>query len=150
MGLYHPLDGITNLKYKLVYFLTPNKKISNRKALAFNQDRCCHLAICLQLILFHCVWWKVFFFENTKVWLKCLTNSLVLLNTKFDEIPTWQVLFYLLNNVKKGFGDIISAFFRSPAALEREKNWDQKSFFFSFHVQLSTWTDNASGSAWPS
>ncbi len=27
MGLYHPLDGITNLKYKLLYFLTPNKKI---------------------------------------------------------------------------------------------------------------------------
>ncbi len=26
MGLYHPLDGITNLKYKLLYFLTPNKK----------------------------------------------------------------------------------------------------------------------------
>jgi hypothetical protein len=23
------------------------------KALAFNQDRCCNLAICLQLILFH-------------------------------------------------------------------------------------------------
>ncbi len=26
MGLYHPLDGITNLKYKLLNFLTPNKK----------------------------------------------------------------------------------------------------------------------------
>ncbi len=26
MGLYHPLDGITNLKYKLLYFLTPNEK----------------------------------------------------------------------------------------------------------------------------
>ncbi len=53
MGLYHPLDGVTDLKYKLLYWLTPNKKISKRKALAFNQDRCCHLAICLQLILFH-------------------------------------------------------------------------------------------------
>ena len=52
MGLYHPLDGKTNLKYKLLCFLTPNKKISKRKALAFNQDRCCHLALCLQLILF--------------------------------------------------------------------------------------------------
>jgi hypothetical protein len=28
IGLYHPLDGITNLKYKLLGFLTPNKKIS--------------------------------------------------------------------------------------------------------------------------
>ncbi len=27
IGLYLPLDGITNLKYKLLYFLTPNKKI---------------------------------------------------------------------------------------------------------------------------
>jgi hypothetical protein len=27
MGLYHPLDGIANLKYKLLYFLTRNKKI---------------------------------------------------------------------------------------------------------------------------
>jgi hypothetical protein len=26
MGLYHPLDGITNLKYKVLYFLTPFKK----------------------------------------------------------------------------------------------------------------------------
>jgi len=53
IGLYHPLDGITNLKYKLLYFLTPNKKNSKRKALAFNWDRCCHLALCLRLILFH-------------------------------------------------------------------------------------------------
>jgi hypothetical protein len=53
MGLYHALDGVTNLKYKLLYFLTPNKKISKRKALAYNRDRCCHLAICLRLILFH-------------------------------------------------------------------------------------------------
>jgi hypothetical protein len=52
MGLYHPLDGITNLKYKSLYFLTPFKKNSKRKALAFNRDRCCHLAICLRLIIF--------------------------------------------------------------------------------------------------
>jgi len=26
MGLYHPPEGITNLKYKLLYFLTPNEK----------------------------------------------------------------------------------------------------------------------------
>ncbi len=54
LGLYHPLDSVTNLKYKLLYFLTPIKKISKRKALAFDRDRCCHLAICLWLILFHC------------------------------------------------------------------------------------------------
>jgi hypothetical protein len=44
MGYYHPLDGDTNLKYNLLCFLTPNKKISKRKALAFNRDGCCHLA----------------------------------------------------------------------------------------------------------
>ncbi len=53
MGLNRPLDGDTNLKCKLLCFLTPNKKISKRKALAFNRDRCCHLALCLWLILFH-------------------------------------------------------------------------------------------------
>jgi hypothetical protein len=53
MGLYHLLDVNTNLKYKLLCFLTPNKKNSTRKALAFNWERWCHLALCLQLILFH-------------------------------------------------------------------------------------------------
>ncbi len=64
MGLYHPLDGITNFKYKLLFFLTPNKKNIKMKALAFNRDRWCHVVIPLQLILFHyqvqnklqCVW----------------------------------------------------------------------------------------------
>jgi hypothetical protein len=36
MGLYQPLDGDTNLKYKQLCFLSPNKKNSKRKALAFN------------------------------------------------------------------------------------------------------------------
>jgi hypothetical protein len=39
MGLYHPLDCITNVKYKFLYFLTPNKKKSKRKALAFNRGQ---------------------------------------------------------------------------------------------------------------
>ena len=53
IGLHHPLEGITNLRYKLLCFLTPNKKNSKRKALAFNWDRCCHLVLCLWLIHFH-------------------------------------------------------------------------------------------------
>ncbi len=44
IGLYHPLDGVTNLKYKLLCFLTPNKIILQEKG--GNQDRCCHLALC--------------------------------------------------------------------------------------------------------
>jgi hypothetical protein len=35
IGLYHPLDGITNLKYKLLCFLTPNKKIYKEKGTSF-------------------------------------------------------------------------------------------------------------------
>ncbi len=52
IGLYHPLHGIINPKYKFLCFLTTNI-FNEKKALAFNQDRCCHLVLCLQLILFH-------------------------------------------------------------------------------------------------
>jgi hypothetical protein len=34
IGLYHPLDGITNLKYKLLCFLTP-KKFFKEKGTSF-------------------------------------------------------------------------------------------------------------------
>jgi hypothetical protein len=30
MGLYRPLDGVTNLKYKLLYFLTPKKNFKEK------------------------------------------------------------------------------------------------------------------------
>ena len=53
MGLDHSLDGGTNPKYKLLCFLTANFFGKEKKALAFNPDRCCHLALCLWLILFH-------------------------------------------------------------------------------------------------
>ncbi len=33
--LYHPLDGITNLKYKLLCFLTPNRKKLKEKGTSF-------------------------------------------------------------------------------------------------------------------
>jgi hypothetical protein len=35
MGLYHPLGGNTNLKYKLLCFLTPNKKKFKEKGTSF-------------------------------------------------------------------------------------------------------------------
>ncbi len=35
IGLYHPLDGIANLKYKLLCFLTPNKKNFKEKGTSF-------------------------------------------------------------------------------------------------------------------
>jgi hypothetical protein len=55
IGLHHPLDGVTNPKYKLLHFLTTISFDKEKKALAFNQDRCCHLVLCLWLILFHCM-----------------------------------------------------------------------------------------------
>jgi hypothetical protein len=52
---YHPLDGVTDPKYKLLHFLKTEFFLQREKALAFNQDICCHLALCLRLILFHCL-----------------------------------------------------------------------------------------------
>jgi hypothetical protein len=53
MGLDHPLDGITNPKYKLLHLIKTKFFCKEKKALAFNRDSCCHLVLCLQLILFH-------------------------------------------------------------------------------------------------
>jgi hypothetical protein len=49
---YHPTDGVKNPKYKVLHFLT-TIILSKEKALVFNRDRCCHLVLCLRLILFH-------------------------------------------------------------------------------------------------
>ncbi len=42
-----------NSQVKVVAFLNYYNFFKEKKALAFNLDRCCHLAFCLQLILFH-------------------------------------------------------------------------------------------------
>jgi hypothetical protein len=55
IGLHHPLDGVTNTEYKLLCFIQLTIFCKEEKALAFNWDRCCHLALCLRLILFHCI-----------------------------------------------------------------------------------------------
>jgi hypothetical protein len=44
-GLYHPLDGVTNPKYKLLHFLTTTFFYKEKKAIAFKQGRCCHLEL---------------------------------------------------------------------------------------------------------
>jgi len=47
IGLCQPLDGVTNPKYKLKCFITTNIFFfEEKKALAFNRDRCRHLAFC--------------------------------------------------------------------------------------------------------
>jgi hypothetical protein len=52
IGLHHSPDGITNPRYKLLCFIT-TIFCKEKNALAFNRDRCCHLALCLWLIPFH-------------------------------------------------------------------------------------------------
>ncbi len=47
IGLHQPLDGVTNLEYKLLHLIQLTKFFcKEEKALAFNRDRCCHLALC--------------------------------------------------------------------------------------------------------
>ncbi len=53
IGLHHPLDGVTNPKYKLLHFIKLTFFCKKKMELAFNWDRWCNLALCLQLILFH-------------------------------------------------------------------------------------------------
>jgi hypothetical protein len=54
--LHHPLDGTFIPEYELLCFIQlPKFFCKEEKALAFNRDGCCHLALCLQLILFHFV-----------------------------------------------------------------------------------------------
>jgi hypothetical protein len=53
IGLYHPLDGLTNPKYRLLHFLATKFFCKEKMALAFNRGRYCYLALCLWLILFH-------------------------------------------------------------------------------------------------
>jgi len=51
--LCHPPDGSVSPKYKLLCFITIKKNCKEKNALALNRDRCCHLVLCLRLILFH-------------------------------------------------------------------------------------------------
>jgi hypothetical protein len=54
IGLHHPIDGITKHEDKLLHFIQLKYFFSKeKKALDFNLDMCCHLALCLWLILFH-------------------------------------------------------------------------------------------------
>ena len=49
--LHHPLDGVTSTEYKLLHFIQLTKFFyKEKKALAFNWDRCFHLVLCLWLI----------------------------------------------------------------------------------------------------
>jgi hypothetical protein len=65
MRLHQSPDGITNPKNKLLCFITAKYILCKEKnALAFNWDRCCYLAFCLQLIPFH----RVKGFHSGRLW----------------------------------------------------------------------------------
>jgi hypothetical protein len=65
LWLHHPLDGVTNSGYKLLHFIQLTKFFcKEKKALAFNWDRCCHLELCLWLILFHSISFNLPSFTN--------------------------------------------------------------------------------------
>ncbi len=94
MGLYHPLDVllISSISCCISWHQQKNSK---RKALAFNLDRCCHLVICLQLILVHyldlyTIFWQLSFI-NVCNKLECL--SLEGLASKHSSI-FWTFLNY--------------------------------------------------------
>jgi hypothetical protein len=54
IGFHHPLDGVTNPKYKLLHFIQLTKFFcKEKKAQEFDWDRCSPQALCLWLILFH-------------------------------------------------------------------------------------------------
>ncbi len=67
MRLCHPPDGSTSPKYKLLCFITTKKICKEKNALAFNWDRCCHLVLCLQLILTN--WFPCHFrYKRCEIW----------------------------------------------------------------------------------
>ena len=55
MRLCHPPDGSTSPMYKLLCLNHHNLFYQIRNVLAFNWDMCCHLALCLWLLPFHCI-----------------------------------------------------------------------------------------------
>jgi hypothetical protein len=55
IGLHSLVDGIINSWYMLLSFITVIFLCKEKKALAFNKDSCCHLALCLGLIILHWV-----------------------------------------------------------------------------------------------
>jgi hypothetical protein len=117
-GLYHPLDGATKPKYKLLCLLTTKKIGKEKKALAFNWNRCCHLVLCLQLIPFHCLtqWPRLtaVAFDSMSLWSKVLAllrygslqdfnndynylfKGLRMIAVAFDRMPVWLKVFALL------------------------------------------------------
>ncbi len=69
---FHPPDGSTSPKYKLLCFITTKIFLQREASLAFNRDRCCHLVLCLRLIPSHWLFIHIPFFSTT-----CFFNNLL-------------------------------------------------------------------------
>ena len=89
IGLHHPLDGITNPEYKLLHFIQLTIFCKKKRALAFNRDRCCHLALCLLLILFH---WHLYpSWNNILCCLaKCQVGQMTWSQKSLDNLTAWS------------------------------------------------------------
>ena len=110
------------------------RKFSKRKALAFHLDRCCHLAICLRLILFHCQpKWSTFILK-----VRLFTNY-----NKFKKIFSVRNGLAYCGFVKKSFvastienpnyfGWIVKIYF--PLKCNHDKMINLFFFFFKFDI----------------
>jgi hypothetical protein len=56
--LHHLHDGSTYPKYKLLCFIYFRFFNEEQNTLAFNWDTLCHLALCLQMIILHLLYFK--------------------------------------------------------------------------------------------
>ncbi len=118
IGLHHPLDGITNREYKLLCFIQLSIFCKEKKTLAFNRDRCCHLALCLRLILFH---WSSLPQKHNKC--KLRPQKMRKFRKKFYNIL--PLLGDILNNLNKGKGR------NFESLLNRKKEKTRKTYYKS-------------------
>ncbi len=91
IGLYHSPDGITNPKYKLLCFITTKFFCKEKNALAFNRDRCCHLALCLRLIPFHWTYWT----KGIHLWAQTLKGET--LKVVWSEFSTLSLAVFIMS-----------------------------------------------------
>jgi len=127
IGHYHPLDGVNNPKYKLLCFLKA-KIVCIEKSLALNQDRCCHLALCLWLILF-CSLLK---FEEFLLWHLRRGDFAYSLSVLF----TFQAMFFHLELIKRGGVYLFNVYGKNETVKlgnNSQVEWSKGLYYKTFH-----------------
>ncbi len=135
IGLHHPLDGITNLEYKLMCLIQLTIFfVKRRSQLAFNRDRCCHLALRLQLILFHstkCLWPSVI--QLSFILSNAVAPRQILLALVFFEKVGYRVKTFLRQRNKKESFFVLDPNFSSIVSIKnlfsRQSNKEGSSIF---------------------